>query len=122
MFSCLRSKVRSLSPRVVTRLCEGSRAIPLSAGCAQFLLVFLVFWSMLLNSSAFPQQPSASSKKAVPQIAAGVQKKTGKSAPSADPGSRISFEELIEKSGIRFQLKRSEEHTSELQSLRHLVC
>src|SRR5438045_7683496 len=41
-----------------------------------------------------------------------------RSRSDLSPGGRQQFD----RGGIRRQLSRSEEHTSELQSLRHLVC
>ena len=107
MFRSARFRMQSLSPCANERMRAGSQIAPLTAKCAQFLFVLLFLSSILLNSSAFPQQAAAPSKGAVPQNSAGDPKRAGTAATSADPGSRISFEELIKKSGIRFQLKNS---------------
>src|ERR1039458_10756450 len=43
-------------------------------------------------------------------------------APDVSAGSGVSLSASVISSGRSSQKKRSEEHTSELQSLRHLVC
>jgi enediyne biosynthesis protein E4 len=60
-----------------------------------------------LNSSALPLQTPASSKEPVAQKSANASKQATTSATSTDSEVRILFEDLVEKSNIKFQLKNS---------------
>src|ERR1700692_2669236 len=100
MYSRPSFRLRLLRRRVNTGHGVRSGSATLCTELAEFLFVLLSLWSILLNSSAFPQQPSTSSKRTTPQNPASDRKKAGTSATSADPGSRISFQDLIQKSGI----------------------
>ncbi len=96
-----------LKPQAKTRYRLASGSALLSDNRTQFLFVVLFFWTILFNSSAFPEQASATSEKAVPQNSASGSKQAATSATSADPGTRIAFEDLVEKSTIKFRLKNS---------------
>jgi hypothetical protein len=78
-----------------------------TAPCAQFLLLLLFLWTILLNPSAFAGQASISTKKATPHNSTSGTKQSVTSATIADSGAGISFGDLIEKSTIKFQLKNS---------------
>src|ERR1017187_10066117 len=76
----------------------------LQKGCGILLFFNLLVASLLIAPSAFALQVSQPSGGSRPQSASSS--KTVKE-PDAAPQSQISFEDLIEKSGIRFQLKNS---------------
>jgi hypothetical protein len=72
--------------------------------CGVFMFICLVVASLLTAPSAFALQASLPPDGAKAQLAP-----SGKATTTAVPAprSRISFEDLIERSGIRFQLKNS---------------
>jgi enediyne biosynthesis protein E4 len=107
MCASSRFQPRFLSPRFEARLSVGGRLAPSSAQCAQFLFAFLFLWMSPLNSSALPLQTPASSKEPVAQKSANASKQATTSATSTDSEVRILFEDLVEKSNIKFQLKNS---------------
>lgn len=76
----------------------------LQLGCGVLLFLNLIVASLLIAPSAFALQVSPPSGGSRPQSESSS--KTVKE-PDAAPQSRISFEDLIERSGIRFQLKNS---------------
>ena len=76
----------------------------LQKGCGILLFFNLLVASLLIAPSAFALQVSQPSGGSRPQSASSS--KTVKE-PDAAPQSQISFEDLIERSGIRFQLKNS---------------
>jgi hypothetical protein len=76
----------------------------LQLGCGVLLFLNLIVASLLITPSAFALQVSLPSGGSRPQSESS--RKTVKE-PDAAPQSRISFEDLIERSGIRFQLKNS---------------
>jgi hypothetical protein len=76
----------------------------LQLGCGVLLFLNLIVASLLIAPSAFALQVSLPSGGSRPQSESSS--KTVKE-PDAAPQSRISFEDLIERSGIRFQLKNS---------------
>jgi hypothetical protein len=76
----------------------------LQKGCGILLFFNLLVASLLIAPSAFALKVSQPSGGSRPQSASSS--KTVKE-PDAAPQSQISFEDLIERSGIRFQLKNS---------------
>src|SRR5262245_63393951 len=57
-----------------------------------------------------------------PRAASAARNRSGRSAPPLCPASRATTRQPWRAPGGHRRRARSEEHTSELQSLRHLVC
>jgi|CZKL01.1.fsa_nt_gi hypothetical protein len=93
-------------PRGVSReagLCgaQTKRKLGLLPCALQFLLAFA------FESFAWSQQASMTAQSTVPLKTAADQNKIPSSTKKSNLQNRISFEDLIEKSGIRFELKNS---------------
>ncbi len=93
----------SLSNRLFAAFAIETSSV-LQQGCGSFLFLNLLAASLFITPSAFGLQVSLPSGGSRQQSAS--PSKTVKE-PEAAPQSRISFEDVIERSGIRFQLKNS---------------
>src|SRR2546425_4103837 len=82
--------------------------------------------SILLPAALFAQAPAPAPAPQAPAPAAQAPKETSAAAASAGAGrvAVVDFQKAVVENaeGKKAQERRSEEHTSELQSLAYLVC
>jgi hypothetical protein len=83
-----------------------ARIAPAQGACCLLVFVFMAFASVDSTPYGFGLQASPSSEsKTLQSLSTG--KDNGSHVPTVQPQSRISFEDVIDRSGIRFQLKNS---------------